>query len=236
MCDKDDSSKSPEISVKNKKIKLPVIGEVSIKRELDPSEIFKGLVLFIGALIVFFSITLAEKNVAEKKVQLELARELPKLIPMLRNNYTNQVSEDGKYIGLRAFIRVASTLPTYIHVPIITLVLPEGDKLVNIGNEKYEVKDATQFQGVFVPKSEYQITYKILLKENIDFEKVKIKMSYFTELPASLKTVYKDVYSDIPDSEWENIDKAWGMTYYYTEKIYKHNKNKIWKDFWVNPR
>lgn len=237
MCKKEESAEVSGLTLKSKVLKLPFLGDVAIKRELDPSEIFNGVVVFIGAIIVFFSITLAETNIAEKKVQLELARELPKLIPMLRNNYTNQVSSDEKHIEVRAVLRVASTLPTYIHPPFITLVTPEGDSLVDIGEDKYEVLDVDQFQGSFASKSEYHITYNIQLNDEIDFDKVMVKMSYLAELPNSLQTVYKDVYEDIPDSKWEDVSKAaWKMSYGYTEKIYRHNQNEIWDDFWENPR
>lgn len=199
---------------------------------IELSDLIKGIAAFIAAAIVFFSITLAEKEISTKELQLELAREIPKLIPLLRNNYTNQV-ENNTRLKIRAVIRVTSDLPTYIFPPEIKLLDQSG---IDIPNSDYQVIDSNQFSGLFAPDSIYHITYNVELSENLKTDGLLVSMTYLAEMPDSLKKVYNEIYEDIPDAKWESVSDSWSLNYIYKEKVYDHGENPIWSDFWDNPR
>lgn len=202
-------------------------------KNINTTEIIKGAFTLIGAIIVFVSITWVQMEISVKEIQLELAREFQQLMPMLRNNYTNQVSKDGRHIEIRVVLRIESTLPTYVFPPIISLLNSEGEEVLK---EKYMIKDVNQFHGIFSPDSEYKITYNIEMEEGVDLSDLNLRMAFQTDLPESIKSVYSDVYDDVPDSQWENAYKAWSVEYKYNEKLYAFGQNPIWSTFWENPR
>ena len=204
----------------------------NFKRELDTTELIKGGFALIGAIIIFCLITSVLKDVEIKKVQLELAKEFPNLIPSLKNNYTNQLSKDGDELTVLVVLRNKSTLPVEIESPEITIYDANNRNITNA----VKSSDIDQFNGILSPASEYRITYNVLLNNSINTIDHKIELVYKAKLPKSLSNIYKQVYDDIPETEWGKVESAWSVDYKYKEQIYLINNNSIWKDWWLNPR
>lgn len=208
------------------------VHKFELNRSLDSTELLKGLFVLIGAVIVFCTITTALRDVEVKEIQLSLAQELPKLIPNFRNNYTNQLSENGKEITVRAVLRNQSNLSSYLYTPTVQIFDKNDTEVTNAVISS----DIKQLSGFLSPNSEYRVTYKVALKNSLVVDRHKIRILLKTDMPDSLKVVYRDLYSDIPDADWGSVESSWSVDYVYKEKLYPYKKNPIWLNWWENPR
>ncbi|MCJ8321548.1 MAG: hypothetical protein MJK12_18075 [Colwellia sp.] len=202
----------------------------NFSRELDTTELIKGIFTLVGVLIIFFTITLALRDVEIKKLQLSLAQELPKLIPAFRNNYTNQISEDGRHIEVRAILRNQSSFSAYLYNPTLQ-ILDKNDVHILDAIVKSNI---SQISGLLSPMSEYKVSYKITLGEQFILDGHKIRILFKVEMPDSLKVIYQDLFENIPDANWGKVEEAWTIDYIYKEPVYVNNP--IWKNWWTNPR
>lgn len=206
--------------------------EFELNRELDSTELLKGAFTLLGALLVLLTVTYSLRDVEVKKVQLSLAQELPKLIPNFRNNYTNELSADGKTITVYAILRNQSALPSYLYPPTVVIL----DKQENVIDGVIESSDIKQLNGILSPNSDYRVTYTLSLKDGFTTDGHIIRILFSMDMLNDLKTVYRDLYTDIPDTEWSSVEQAWTLEYKYEEQLYPHGTNDIWEGWWKNPR
>ena len=64
-----------------------------------------------------------------------------------------------------------------------------------------------------------------------------MSVEYQVELATHIKEIYNDLFLKTLES-WDSIKMNYikQKSFEYHEKIYKHNKNPIWSDFFKNPR
>ena len=204
------------------------------KRELDPFEIIKALIGVVAAVVIFFAITRSELDLAEQSGRLELAWQLPDLIPTVHNNYANQLSADGSTLEVRVYFRVTAKLPIYVHFPNFGLISPAGDTLAW---EHYRLTGQKQFMGVYAPGSSYQLRYYLHPHDGYSLEGYRITMSYRTEVPSHIDEAYQRVFDDTPEKAWSYLaDSVMKFETSYEEQVYTYGSNDIWDDFFENPR
>lgn len=210
------------------------MSKITISKEVNLLDIIKAIVGFVAAVFIYFAITQSEQEANVQSSQLELARQLPDLIPTVHNNYANQLSPDGHMLTVKVYVRVTAKLPVNIFYPRFDLIDAAGDTLAW---SQYGITGQRQFQGIYAPGSHYQLSYFLFPKDSISLEGYKLHMSYRTEVPQKLQQAYRKVFYNTSDGEWAHIaESVMKFKSNYTQRVFANGTNPDWEDFFENPR
>ncbi len=204
----------------------------TLNREINIIDLLTLVSTVIGAIIIYSTITKVAADNQKRELDLSLAGELKNLVPIVANNYTNQLSEDGKSLQIKVYLRVKSELPTEVLHPSIEFYDHEGNK---VDSNLYDAKDLGQTYGLFSPGSVYKITYNVDFKENSNPVKYRVALTYQYQLSKLIRERYRKVYNRT-DEEIQMFNEITSLKTVYNERIYAYGGNDIWECFWTNPR
>lgn len=202
---------------------------IKVEKKIDLADIIKSLIGLIGAGIIYFSIDMASFKIARNTYELELAKELNSLLPILDNNYTNELNITGDTLLVKVFIRVTSENPVYIHQPEIQIL--NNSRAISL--DSFEVLDGAQSHGIYAAGIDNQITYHIKIDPSLPTDSLKIRMKYLAQVPNIILDGYRTIFEN---DEWKNLASSLSIPYLYTERVYKSGQNEIWIDFFDDPR
>ena len=215
---------------------------VHFKKELDTTELIKWIVAAVGAVILFVSIQYKEFELKVAKINKEALEEIASYRPKARINYTNQLSENNKLLHVRVFFMPTSKYEVDVFPPTIQLFDIDN---VLVPVNMYKAPDIGQFQGSFSPMISHQITYNIDISrvDVLKLSHIKLKYEIQTnDLDAYPLKYYSTVLSDVSGMSGsalvlpDYIKNITSKIFTYSERIYQHNENPIWSDFWEKPR
>lgn len=232
-----------------------LISSFSFSRELDTTEIIKWITTVVGAVIVFYFVTLRLSDIETTRINLETSQsirdeqlsrveaakrtkeavqEISLYRPRLKIHYTNMLSEDKKNLTIRVYLKNISQAEVYVFPPKLKIVSKQDNP---ISNEKYTVDNINSFHGTISPSAIFNIEYTININQ-IDIVNLKrVLFEYKVEIDdlVSFPIVkYLDTFED--KEHRDHFNKIKVKYFKYDQNIFSYGENNIWNDFWENPR
>lgn len=203
---------------------------MEINKKLDLKDIISYTLIIIGGLLSYFFIDSVTSRNETLKTKQALIKELPDLYPNIKIHYTNELTPNSDSLRLKIYLKNEGIYPVLVNKPKLYLQ-SQSDTI-----ESYTYLLNQGFSGTLSPNKEFKINYTIgnYHKDSIpDLVRVRLEI----RLDDELKRAYSRLLSEsISIIKQKSFNKLTCKKFKYDEKVYKHGDNKIWNDFFENPR
>ena len=207
-------------------------GDSMINWKIDIADLINIILLIIGAIVAYFLLDRFQKEDSRFAVIETLAENVKSISPGLDVHYTNQLSDDGKKLEFRVYIKNVSNHDVWVG-PSELYYLSGNDKRTHIRTD-----DVFGFNNMLAP----QVDLCIEFNKDVSIEATKkVSISFNAETIAAYSNTLLLAVSELSDNELKkkiksSIDSNIVKRYGYEEEIYRNGKNEIWKTFCESPR
>lgn len=203
---------------------------IKINPEIEIKDIVNSILLIIGGIITFWLIDRVSVNNDTLRTKQILLNELPTLYPEMKIHFTNELSDDKTLLRIKVYMKNKGEYPLFVGYP--SLYLMKGNDTI----QYYSTPDLTLFGGLISPELEYEINYNVH-SYNADSIPNRMAMTYAVNVDQKIINTYGNLLSEAIDQL--NDSTIYWIThkqFKYSQEIFDYGENKIWDDFFQNPR
>ena len=201
---------------------------LKINMEIELKDIINSILIVLGGILTYLLVTSVELENEKLKTKSLILERVNDLNPNLKTNYTNQFSKNKDTLYLKVFIKNLGNHSVFYTSPNLYLI----NKKDTI--QHYETPNLFDYWGTISPGQEIKIEY---LTYNYSEDSIPnyVRMRYPVSINNNLdlKLLEKFMKSDEDKALLKWITNK---DFLYAEKTYNYLENRIWNDFFENPR